>query len=117
MTSYDRTEDLGKCPHCGGPIQMDPYPPMEAACCVVCRMRSPLFHRYTPGQQGVRGALEWMRLGNPAGANDVSLVSAARRVVNAYDREDYDAFARAVEEIRARLPGRRISGAARNRGR
>lgn len=101
----DRLETFGPCPHCGAPILMDPVlAASERAYCGGCGLRTPAFPRYG---SATRGALEFLKtIGAPAGE---SLVTAARRAVNAYDRRDVDALERAVEELRSRLPGRRIS--------
>lgn len=107
MNPYDAAPAAdAECPHCGGFVQVDPVPPrFERAGCLACGLRSPLFERLGRNRGA---ALAW--IASRAGAAEEGLVAAARRLVNAWDRQDADQCATLIEDVR-RLTGRRVSAA------
>ena len=92
------------CPHCHGVVSIESVPPsLERAYCPNCGLRSPALL----AQGGA--AVEWIR--NAGTSMDAaSAASLLRRVVVAYDRQDADGLAEAVEALRPHLRGRRPSG-------
>lgn len=105
MTSLD--VPLIQCPHCRAPIHLEPVPPChEQARCGNCGLKSPRFPRYTPTPNSYevapRKAVEWIRR-SVTTPTDNALLAAARRMVVAWDKQDAEAAARALEALRGVL--------------
>lgn len=102
---------LPPCPNCGAPLALEPYPPAhEAIRCGACMLRSPRFPRFAKRKQHddsprpkAREAVEWITRLEAMKGGGSDLVSTARRVIVAWDRQDANRLAVEVEAMRGHV--------------
>lgn len=93
---------MPRCPNCSWFMHLSMDPPChESLRCPGCGYATPRFPRFKAGQQNVRMAHRWVERERHQEGEDVE--TYARRCVNAYDRQDADALADAIEGLRGQL--------------